>query len=49
MTGTLIAPSAKIGTGTRHGSYCIIGEDVVIGSGCEIGSQCDHSRWYPHW
>jgi len=37
MTGTLIAPTAKIGVATTFGGYCVIGDNVTIGAGCEIG------------
>ena len=32
-----IAPSAKIGPGTKLGEGCIVEDNVVIGGGCEIG------------
>jgi len=32
-----ISPSAKIGKGTVHGAFCVIEDDVSIGSGCQIG------------
>jgi len=37
MSSSVIAPSASLGTGTRHGDFCVIGENVNIGSGCVIG------------
>ncbi len=37
MSTSVIAPTAKLGAGTRHGDFCVIGEDVRIGDGCVLG------------
>jgi UDP-2-acetamido-3-amino-2,3-dideoxy-glucuronate N-acetyltransferase len=37
MSTSVIAPTAKLGAGTRHGDFCIIGEQVRIGDGCVLG------------
>ncbi|HWR83354.1 MAG TPA: acyltransferase [Candidatus Deferrimicrobium sp.] len=37
MSTSIIAPSASLGTGTKHGEYCVIGDRVTIGQGCVIG------------
>ncbi len=37
MSSSVIAPSASLGAGTRHGEFCVFGENVTIGSGCVIG------------
>jgi acetyltransferase-like isoleucine patch superfamily enzyme len=37
MSSSVIAPSAKLGDSTRHGEFCVFGENVTIGSGCLIG------------
>lgn len=37
MSTSVIASSASIGPETRHGEFCVIGENVTIGKGCMIG------------
>ncbi len=37
MSTSIIAPSASIGSETRHGEFCVVGENVKIGKGCVIG------------
>jgi len=37
MSTSVIAPSASIGSETRHGEFCVVGENVKIGKGCVIG------------
>ena len=37
MSTSIIAPSASIGPETRHGEFCVIGENVTIGEECMIG------------
>lgn len=37
MSTSIIDKSAKVGSGTRYGEYCVIANDVEIGAGCVIG------------
>lgn len=39
MSSSVIAPTAKLGAGTRHGDFCVIGDNVRIGDGCLLGHQ----------
>jgi hypothetical protein len=34
---SVIHPSARIGTGTTLGEFCVVGADVTLGSGCRLG------------
>jgi hypothetical protein len=34
---SVIHPSARIGTGTTLGEFCVVGADVTLGSGCRVG------------
>jgi UDP-3-O-[3-hydroxymyristoyl] glucosamine N-acyltransferase len=34
---SVIHPSARIGTGTTFGEFCVVGADVTLGSGCRVG------------
>lgn len=53
----IIAPSAKLATGSAVGPYAVIEEDVRVGAGTEIGAFCfvgrgarlgERCRLYPH-
>jgi acetyltransferase-like isoleucine patch superfamily enzyme len=37
MSTSIVHPTASLGTGTRHGEFCLFGEGVKIGNGCVIG------------
>jgi acetyltransferase-like isoleucine patch superfamily enzyme len=37
MPTSVISPSARLGSGTVHGEFCVIGDHAVIGAGCAIG------------
>jgi len=37
MNSSIISLSAKLGSATRHGHFCVIGDNVTIGAGCVIG------------
>ena len=38
MSNSVIDKTAKIGEGTRYGSFCVFGENADIGKGCLIGN-----------
>ncbi len=37
MSSSIISRTVRIGAGTTHGEFCVIGDDVRIGAGCAIG------------
>ncbi|HSH00670.1 MAG TPA: acyltransferase, partial [candidate division Zixibacteria bacterium] len=37
MSTSVVSPSATIGSATRYGEFCVIGDNVSIGDGCVIG------------
>ncbi len=38
MSSSKISPGAKLGTDTRYGEFCVIGDKVTIGKGCVLGN-----------
>ena len=38
MSDSNISKTATLGMGTKHGSFCVIGDNVYIGDGCVIGN-----------
>ena len=39
MPTSVISPSARLGSGTVCGEFCVIGDHAVVGTGCVIGHQ----------
>jgi len=37
MTTAVVSDSARIGTNTSLGEFCVVGDNVTIGEGCAIG------------
>ncbi len=37
MSTSVISPSARFGSGSACGEFCVIGDNVVVGAGCAIG------------
>jgi UDP-2-acetamido-3-amino-2,3-dideoxy-glucuronate N-acetyltransferase len=38
MSASQISATARLGTATSHGYFCVIGEGVTVGDGCVIGN-----------